>query len=68
MTPGTLVSVCCPVCGTWFYREPGTRTKYDKELCKKTGLRVAARKKAREKQESSYLCKLAVSWPNWRST
>ena len=32
------VSVCCPVCGTWFYRKPGTRTKYDKELCRKIAM------------------------------
>lgn len=35
--PKPLVSVCCPVCGTWFYRKPGTRQKYDKELCRKLG-------------------------------
>jgi hypothetical protein len=28
------VSVCCPVCGTWFYRKPGLRTKFDKDLCR----------------------------------
>ena len=40
------VNVCCPVCGTWFYRKPGTRTKYDKELCKKIAFNVQRKRKS----------------------
>lgn len=42
-------SVMCPVCGTWFYRKPGTRQKYDKELCRKIGINKAARLRSKAK-------------------
>jgi hypothetical protein len=42
------IRVVCPVCHTWFYREPGTRTKYDKEQCKKIGQSIIAGRKRRQ--------------------
>jgi hypothetical protein len=42
-----VIRVMCPVCKTWFHREPGTRTKYDKEKCRKIGASMLAGRKRR---------------------
>lgn len=47
MTEVTTVRVLCPVCRHWFYREYGTRTKYDSDRCRKIGASILAGRKRR---------------------